>query len=357
MEKRIEWIDIAKGIGILLVIFGHTISLTWSRPVYTFHLPLFFLLSGLVFHTDKYDSFIGLCKAKTHQLLKPWIIVWLISLVVCLLIPQWREELDIRSIIAEFYTANTNNVQNSSLWYLPCLFFVFLLYYLLRTLFVKAKYNKIWMAIVIVLAIVFLYTASITQYICNKIPYGEFIPDGRLPFKIDTALVCLIFFSIGVNYKQELTNLVVNNKANKWSNLLIILITSIALCILVCYYNGWSNVNAMEYGKIRALFYPIAFYCIIAVLLISNKVSKNNSFFKRVLLFYGKNSLIIFVFQSLLIRLYLLFFNNIQGLDMHLYADNPGYHQIGSFVLVSFVLSPLVVKLFVFLRNKGIKLI
>lgn len=47
-NRRIEWIDIAKGIGILLVILGHTIALKYSKVLYTFHMPLFFLLSGLV---------------------------------------------------------------------------------------------------------------------------------------------------------------------------------------------------------------------------------------------------------------------------------------------------------------------
>lgn len=55
MEKsdRIEWIDVAKGIAILLVVLGHTLS--WSDAneniyreiIYSFHMPLFFILSAL----------------------------------------------------------------------------------------------------------------------------------------------------------------------------------------------------------------------------------------------------------------------------------------------------------------------
>ena len=48
-KKHYESIDIAKGIGILLVVFGH---LTVGKQnvysfIYSFHMPLFFLLSGL----------------------------------------------------------------------------------------------------------------------------------------------------------------------------------------------------------------------------------------------------------------------------------------------------------------------
>lgn len=46
-NRRIEWIDIAKGIGILLVILGHTIALKYSKVLYTFHMPLFFIIVGI----------------------------------------------------------------------------------------------------------------------------------------------------------------------------------------------------------------------------------------------------------------------------------------------------------------------
>lgn len=56
MRKRIEWIDIAKAIGIVLVVYGHVIlgmhdaglwggSLNYNLQhsfVYTTHMPLFF---------------------------------------------------------------------------------------------------------------------------------------------------------------------------------------------------------------------------------------------------------------------------------------------------------------------------
>jgi fucose 4-O-acetylase-like acetyltransferase len=46
---RLEWIDVARGIGIIAVVAGHV----WTRgpvrdAVYSFHMPLFFLLSGFL---------------------------------------------------------------------------------------------------------------------------------------------------------------------------------------------------------------------------------------------------------------------------------------------------------------------
>lgn len=65
-QKRVEWVDIARGVGIIVVVFGHVLRgienanivmpsqfFLWSdRLVYSFHMPLFFVLSGLFFLTS-----------------------------------------------------------------------------------------------------------------------------------------------------------------------------------------------------------------------------------------------------------------------------------------------------------------
>lgn len=49
-RTRVGYIDIAKAIGIVLVIIGHTVSsdTECKRILYAFHMPLFFILSGMV---------------------------------------------------------------------------------------------------------------------------------------------------------------------------------------------------------------------------------------------------------------------------------------------------------------------
>ena len=59
ISKRIEYIDIARGIGILLVVMGHNdfslISPFLFKLIYSFHMPLFFFMSGIFFkpHSSK----------------------------------------------------------------------------------------------------------------------------------------------------------------------------------------------------------------------------------------------------------------------------------------------------------------
>lgn len=62
-KPRVAWIDMAKGIGILLVIFGHSgISKVPLAVIYTFHMPIFFFLSGLVLNVKKNESFLVFLK-------------------------------------------------------------------------------------------------------------------------------------------------------------------------------------------------------------------------------------------------------------------------------------------------------
>ena len=56
--KRIDFIDVAKGIAIFLVVYGHTYDgRNLHLFIYSFHMPLFFFISGLLFKENKYANF------------------------------------------------------------------------------------------------------------------------------------------------------------------------------------------------------------------------------------------------------------------------------------------------------------
>lgn len=62
-NNRVRYIDAAKGLGILLVMLGHSIS-RLGQPVNTFilsfHMPLFFFVAGLLFYSRniEHENFI-----------------------------------------------------------------------------------------------------------------------------------------------------------------------------------------------------------------------------------------------------------------------------------------------------------
>ena len=59
-KPRIDWIDASKGIGILLVLVAHVFNQcgTFSKAsllIYSFHMPLFFILSGYIISAKNLD--------------------------------------------------------------------------------------------------------------------------------------------------------------------------------------------------------------------------------------------------------------------------------------------------------------
>ena len=94
MTQRNEWIDSAKGIGIVLVVYGHvlrglvkaglvsdssTVRLVDS-VIYSFHMPLFFFLSGLLFvDTLSRRGRVGLVFSKVDSIVYPYVIWSLIQ--------------------------------------------------------------------------------------------------------------------------------------------------------------------------------------------------------------------------------------------------------------------------------------
>ena len=45
ISERVDWVDFLKFIGILVVILGH-INFPLNGFIYTWHMPLFFMISG-----------------------------------------------------------------------------------------------------------------------------------------------------------------------------------------------------------------------------------------------------------------------------------------------------------------------
>lgn len=73
-NARILYIDLARGLTMLTILWGH-VMLTGSvnLVVYAFHIPVFFFLSGMVFRKDKYPTLGSLVKRRVETLLIPYV--------------------------------------------------------------------------------------------------------------------------------------------------------------------------------------------------------------------------------------------------------------------------------------------
>lgn len=83
MNKRIEYIDVAKAIGILLVILGHCYYTArvphLGTAIYSFHMPLFFIISGMFLKPIGVKE--GIVKY-SKAYLKPYAVICLLMIVI-----------------------------------------------------------------------------------------------------------------------------------------------------------------------------------------------------------------------------------------------------------------------------------
>ncbi len=226
--NRIEYIDIMKAIGIILVIVGHCqyTSLSLVEIICSFHMPLFFFAYGLAIRPKKEyteETFKAFLVSRIRGLLVPyfiWALIW--------------SDFTVGNIIKIFYGSNqTLELINPHLWFLPCMFVASVMFELIRWGTSKIKINKY---------IVYTLTIFICMVAC------VFIPTKYLgyPFGIDIAICATIFIALGYIIKD------VAEKINKTHILLIIMIIS-CLGLALYKYNIHPRWRWCNYGTSKIL--------------------------------------------------------------------------------------------------------
>ncbi len=144
--KRNSEIDVLKGLGMLLVIIGHTTNdKTLFSFIYSFHMPLFFFISGILFNPTKYDTLKTLLVSKVKTLLIPYVFFFFITYFYWLIIEKNLRSIDVswyKPLIGLFYGVEDGTgylINNTVLWFLPALFTTEILFYSIFK-FISKKY-------------------------------------------------------------------------------------------------------------------------------------------------------------------------------------------------------------------------
>ena len=87
-NKRVERIDIAKGVTMFLVILEHSVFVAMrERMIFSFHMPLFFILSGMTCGLSADGSqFWRKCKKAFVHLVIPALIMFFLTMVGTVLV-------------------------------------------------------------------------------------------------------------------------------------------------------------------------------------------------------------------------------------------------------------------------------
>ena len=125
-SARIEWIDLAKGICIILVVLYHvTHEYPLAVQLSSFRMPLYFVLSGLFF--KQYEGFVGFLKRKTNKLLIPFLFFFIFTSIIPYIVITHKSSLPMLMMYREI-------VFNQPIWFLLCLFEINVMFYLVQWL-------------------------------------------------------------------------------------------------------------------------------------------------------------------------------------------------------------------------------
>lgn len=210
-SKRLIWLDVAKGLAMLLVILGHCLDhdVPLRYFVYSFHMPLFFVLAGF---TMRAKPRLTVLVTSARRLLAPYLVVCAILLFFAFVPPssispdldtQLAPDVVLVEILygsgepGDFHGLHFEAI--GALWFLPCLFVARLVLneallaaqkaagaLVRRRPGLAARSEAVELGIAAVLAVVCVWL-------------GFFL--GRMahfPFELDTALVAVGFMFIGL---------------------------------------------------------------------------------------------------------------------------------------------------------------
>ena len=125
---RTLWIDVAKTIGIFLIVFSHFEQNDFAGSfLWTFHVPLFFFMSGYLTHPRSDRDFLA---SVTRKLVLPYVAIYVVTVLLTAVL---RSDYDLHSILralAGLYygTHSYPWFANAALWFLPSLITVEVLY-------------------------------------------------------------------------------------------------------------------------------------------------------------------------------------------------------------------------------------
>lgn len=284
-KTRIEFLDLAKGFCIILVVLYHTtrfygVEMPAADFFKAFRMPLYFFLSGVFFKT--YEGFFSFAKRKVNKLLIPFIF-WYVVGSVCIsllfyhawgIVLERAENFTFWGSMGEFF--HREDFPNSPIWFLLCLFEINLVFYLVFLLAKKIPRYQTWIISIISL-LLGLFGVLLGVYHVD------------LPMFLDSSLSSLPFFAVGyVTFRH--TSVLMPNKLDKYNWLIIIF-----LFVLVYLFAGNYSLKYNTYSPKGVLsMYPCGVMGVFAVVLLAKNLVRI-----PVVSWWGRYSIMILVSHRL----------------------------------------------------------
>ena len=226
-NNRVLWLDVFKGIGIVLIVLGHIYrGQTLLNWFYTFHVALFFFASGWLYREKE------ICRdifRRIRTIVVPYFVLGLLIWVYWVFIERRFRAVSttpakalLALLLGEYPLLDPFH---SHLWFLPCFFITSILYNVLRRTVGKSG----TLAAVCVMSGLYI-AESFTSF---RIPV--------LPWGLDRACWYIAFFYLGnMTHESGITD-----RLSQWNP------SFSGICALVCFCIGFTGSVFLPWSGIR----------------------------------------------------------------------------------------------------------
>lgn len=280
--KRLGYLDMAKGIGIILVVAGHSglvseLALTWLA---SFHMPLFFIISGMLLCHKKEEEkdYCESLKKKARGILLPYLYFSLIYIIIDIFYIIRHPDMFTWDIVINALVQTVSLYGISVLWFLPALFFGEAVFLLL----LKRIGHMAAMAVGIILAAAGILAKGVYQ---TSFPEDA----GLLVTWLGYALQGLMRVGVAVLFLAIGYGTYVLMRQRRLSGLTYAIASVILFAVNVClaFFNGRVDLHFMVFNNVF-VYFAAAYSGTMAVICLCRALPE-----WRGLTFLGENSLII----------------------------------------------------------------
>lgn len=351
-NKDIKWVNVAKGLGIIAVVIGHTGS-PINKYLYLFHMALFFFLSGYLYKDHYTNNFWQFIKRRVVSLYLPFVkyqtIFFLLRNIFFNLniysenvliggaqmgYVNYKESLPY--ILKAIITFNGVDPLLSAFWFLQTLFFVNIAFFIVCKISSVLKVKKAYIQFILIICV---FIAGFIA-IYSNFDYRIFNQNNRLSVGMllnliqPRVLIVLSVYYLGYLYKKYEDIIAINIK---WTSIFIIV-------LFILPHFGSVEISAGIYTN--PIFFLLASITGIYITIYFAKLINLN--FKSDLLKYmGQNSMIIMAFHLISFKAISLLQVVIYGYDTYNIAAFPILNGSGAWwILYSIVgvLLPILIK-------------
>jgi len=204
-KKRLTWVDVTKGLLMILVVVGHypgQLDFPLGKYIYWFHMPAFFLLSGLFFKPI-FEK--GQSKQAIHKRFMQLIVPYLFFLVSITVLRYGMEigsgNMELSWYLNDLWTlvigGRFARGAYGVFWFVTTLFFTYLFFLWMTKYFNRTKQ-------IIILSIFYLI-AHAESLIAMRVIGGA--PDEAsqtipMIWNVDVALMAVVYFALGYYMKD-----------------------------------------------------------------------------------------------------------------------------------------------------------